>query len=57
LKPGTKAITHSTTIGAADPLEIRSGPAIVPIERLKLFSPSDWEGFVQRMGIEFFSMG
>jgi hypothetical protein len=46
LKPGTKPITLSTTIGAADPIEIRSGPAIVPIERLKLFSPSDWEGFV-----------
>jgi len=46
LKPGTKPITLSTTIGAADPLEIRSGPAIVPIERLKLFSPLDWEGFV-----------
>jgi hypothetical protein len=45
LKPGTKPITLSTTIGAADPLEIRSGPAIVPIERLKLFSPSDWEGY------------
>jgi hypothetical protein len=46
VKPGTNPITLNATIGGADPLEIRSGPAIVPIERLKLFSPSDWEGFV-----------
>lgn len=46
MKPATRAITADATIGAADPLEIVSGPAIVPTERMKLFSPSDWEGFV-----------
>lgn len=39
-------ITVNAHIGNLDPLEVRSGPAIVPVERMKLFSPSDWEGFV-----------
>lgn len=46
MKPTTQAITVAATIGTADPLEIVSGPSIVPTERMKLFSPSDWEGFV-----------
>jgi hypothetical protein len=46
MKPATRAITVDATIGAADPLEIVSGPSIVPTERMKLFSPSDWEGLV-----------
>jgi hypothetical protein len=46
MKPGTRPITIHETIGGADPLEIVSGPPIVPTERMKLFSPSDWEGFV-----------
>jgi len=46
VKPATRAITLESVIAGADPLEIRSGPSIVPIERLKLFSSSDWEGFV-----------
>lgn len=46
MKPSTRAITTHLTLGSADPLEIRSGPSIVPVERIKLFSPSEWEGFV-----------
>lgn len=46
MKPATKPITLDVALGGADPLEIRSGPSIVPIERLKLFSANDWEGFV-----------
>lgn len=46
MKPATRAITVDATIGTADPLEIVSGPSIVPTERMKLFSPSDWEGLV-----------
>ena len=46
MKPATRPITLNIAIAGADPLEIRSGPSIVPIERLKLFSSSDWEGFV-----------
>ncbi|HEY2662468.1 MAG TPA: hypothetical protein VGI79_22315 [Caulobacteraceae bacterium] len=46
MKPATRAITVDATIGAADRLEIVPGPSIVPTERMKLFSPSDWEGFV-----------
>lgn len=46
MRPTTRPITLDSTIGGADPLEIRSGPPIVPTERLKLFSSSDWEGFV-----------
>ncbi|CAK0742436.1 Restriction endonuclease [Azospirillaceae bacterium] len=46
IRPKTQSITRDVTIGAADPLDIRSGPSIVPIERIKLFSASDWEGFV-----------
>lgn len=46
MKPTTRAITLDATIGAADPLAIASGPRIVPTERMKLFSPADWEGFV-----------
>lgn len=45
-RPASHPITVHATIGGADPLEVRSGPPIVPIERMKLFSPSDWEGFV-----------
>ena len=46
MKPLSKPITLDAAIAGADPLEIRSSPSIVPIERLKLFSASDWEGFV-----------
>jgi len=46
VKPATRPITLGAVLGGADPLEIRSGPPIVPIERMKLFSASDWEGFV-----------
>jgi hypothetical protein len=46
MKPPVQAITVSATLGAADPLEIRSGPAIPPIERVKLFSPAQWEAMV-----------
>ena len=46
MRPATRAITVDAKIGAADPLEIVSGPSIVPTERMKLFSPSEWEGLV-----------
>ena len=46
MKPASRPITLGAVLGGADPLEIRSGPPIVPIERIKLFSASDWEGFV-----------
>lgn len=46
MKPPTHAITVSAKLGGADPLEIRSGPSIPPIERIKLFSPSQWEAVV-----------
>lgn len=46
VRPVTRPITIETAIIGTDPLEIRSGPSIVPIERVKLFSSSDWEGFV-----------
>jgi hypothetical protein len=46
LKPASRAITISATLASADPLEIRSGPAIPPIERIKLFSSADWEACV-----------
>ena len=46
MKPPAKPITVSAEIGGADPLEIRSGPSIPPIERIKLFSPSQWEAVV-----------
>ena len=46
IKPKSRPITVDMAIGAGDPLEIRSGPSIVPIERMKLFSASEWEGVV-----------
>jgi len=46
MRPPSRAIAISATLGAADPLEIRSGPAIPPIERIKLFSAADWEACV-----------
>ena len=46
MKPPAKPITMLVQIGSADPLEIRSGPSIPPIERIKLFSPSQWEAVV-----------
>lgn len=46
MKPPARAITVSAEIGSADPLEIRSGPSIPPIERIKLFSPSQWEAVI-----------
>jgi len=46
MKPFGHAITVSATIGGADPLEIRSGPSIPPIERIKLFSADQWEAVV-----------
>ncbi|UAJ12753.1 ABC-three component system protein [Glacieibacterium megasporae] len=46
MKPTGHVITVSTEIGGADPLEIRSGPLIPPIERIKLFSADQWEAVV-----------
>lgn len=46
MKPTGYAITVSAEIGGADPLEIRSGPSIPPIERIKLFSADQWEAIV-----------
>ncbi|MER8473199.1 hypothetical protein NKH23_28080 [Mesorhizobium sp. M1328] len=46
MKPPTRAITVATTLGGADPLEIRSGPFIPPIERIKIFSAAEWEACV-----------
>lgn len=46
MKPPVRAITVSAVLGSADPLEIRSGPAIPPIERVKLFSSGQWEAVV-----------
>ncbi len=46
MKPAGHLITVSTEIGGADPLEIRSGPSIPPIERIKLFSADQWEAVV-----------
>jgi hypothetical protein len=46
MKPPVHAILVSAVLGSADPLEIRSGPAIPPIERVKLFSPGQWEAVV-----------
>ncbi len=46
MKPTGHAITVSVEIGGADPLEIRSGPSVPPIERVKLFSADQWEAVV-----------
>lgn len=46
MKPTGHTITVSAAIGGADPLEIRSGPSIPPIERIKLFSADQWEAVV-----------
>jgi len=46
MKPTGQAITVSAVIAGADPLEIRSGPSIPPIERIKLFSADQWEAVV-----------
>jgi hypothetical protein len=46
MTPLARAITVSTELGSADPLEIRSGPSIPPIERIKLFSADQWEAVV-----------
>jgi len=46
MKPPTRPIALSSTLGAADPLEIRSGPVVAPIERIKLFSAAEWEACV-----------
>lgn len=46
MKPPVRAITVSAVLGNADPLEIRSGPAIPPIERVKIFSSGQWEAVV-----------
>jgi hypothetical protein len=43
MKPLTRDIVVKAVIGAADPFEIRSGPAIPPIERIKIFSAAQWE--------------
>lgn len=43
MKPPTRAIIVKAVLGAADPIEIRSGPAIPPIERIKIFSAAQWE--------------
>ena len=57
MKPATRPITLEIVIAGADPLEIRSGPSIVPIERLKLFSSSDWKGFVNEWDSSLDSYG
>lgn len=57
VKPATRPIALEIVIAGADPLEIRSGPSIVPIERLKLFSSSDWEGFVNEWASSLDSYG
>ena len=46
MKPTGHAISVTAEIGGADPLEIRSGPSIPPIERVKLFSADQWEAVV-----------
>jgi hypothetical protein len=47
MKPPVRAISVSAVLRSADPLEIRSGPAIPPIERVKLFSSGQWEAVVE----------
>ena len=39
-------ITVKPALIGADPLDVRAGKLIVPVERMKLFSPEDWEDFV-----------
>ncbi|RYE93024.1 MAG: hypothetical protein EOO77_46030, partial [Oxalobacteraceae bacterium] len=46
MKPTGHVITVVAEIAGADPLEIRSGPFIPPIERIKLFSADQWEAVV-----------
>ncbi|MEC4589682.1 ABC-three component system protein [Nitrospirillum amazonense] len=46
MKPPSRPISVTRRLGAADPLEIRSGPSIPPIERIKLFSDVEWEACV-----------
>jgi hypothetical protein len=46
MKPAGFPIVVSASLGSSDPLDIRSGGLVVPTERMKLFSPAEWEGFV-----------
>lgn len=57
VKPLTRPIAVTKTLGAADPLEIRSGPSIPAVERVKLFSAAEWEGCVDEWASSLSSYG
>ena len=57
MKPLGQAIAVSAVIAGADPLEIRSGPSIPPIERIKLFSADQWEAVVDEWASSFQTYG
>jgi hypothetical protein len=44
--PNSTPITLHPALGMLDPLVVATGPSIPPIDRVGLFSPSDWEAFV-----------
>jgi len=46
MKPKTRPMPPPSSVVPTDPLQVRSGPSIVPHERVKLFSPAEWEEFV-----------
>ena len=57
VKPATRPITVNAFVGGSDPMDVRSGAVILPIERLKLFSPSEWEDFVNEWASSLGSYG
>ena len=45
-KPQTRVITTHPALGRLDPATVASGPVIPPRLRVLLFSPSEWEQFI-----------
>ncbi len=41
-----KPITVKPLPLGADPLDVRAGKPILPVERMKIFSPEEWEDFI-----------
>ena len=52
MRSQTRPISVTRQLGAADPIEVRSGPSIPPIERIKLFSDGEWESVRRRVDVE-----
>jgi len=45
MPPQKKPLTVNPINAGADPLDVRAGQPVLPVERIKIFSPEQWEDF------------